>query len=309
MNGTEFLFSPGEEAVISLTGLLFCPIVCTTIYLIAVKRLRVKENETIASKAHLFYRMTSGIILGQVLNYTIWSVQLVPLFVCVGYYLLEVIDAFVSLDVGEERNGDIALNKETMEEETVFVFKDITDASYREGQASIRLNDKIKKRRHFMLWVTLFAFTLISISNGFHLASGLFPYNKTATLCCYVANAVAMTVAVCSCMIHARYHVREEHRYRILWWFSVSLLWCVPIVFCGGTIIILVGVQSSLAQEVIQSNAFTGIFGVSSGLLLRIHQYFHHSRAKGVADKQDTFIGLSVFALSLAQSVVIGVYF
>jgi len=306
MNGTEFLYSPGEQAVISLTGLVFCPIVCVLVYIISITRLRVKENETVASKAHLFYRMTSGIIIGQVLNFTVWSVQLVPLFVCVGYYILEIYEAF---QPNEPIDEDVALNKNTMEDNTVSFFDDVTSAEYRQGQVTIKLLNIAKRRRLFMLFVVMFAFTLICISNGFHLASGQFAYNKAATIACYVVNTLSLTVVLCSCMIHARFHVREEYRKRVLWWTVISLLWSVVIVFCGSAIIVLVGIQASLATDIIQSNAFTGIFAASSGLLLRAHEYFHHNTKSKGLDKQDVALGLIVFAVALAQSTIVGIYY
>ena len=310
MNSTE-LFSQGEQAVISLTGLLFCPVICGILFYLAVYRRQIKDSETLESKAHLFYRMTSGIILGQVLNFTIWSVQLVPLFVCIGYFVLDAIDAYIAPQKAGALPPNLGLNKKTMEKETIYAFDDLTDPQFGNKQTQIKLDAIDNRRRQFMLWITLFSFTLICISNGFHLVSGNFQVSKLATLLCYVANAVAMTIAVCSCMIHAHYHVTEQHRRRVLWWFGVSLLWSVVIVFCGSAIIVLVGVVSpTLANTVIQSNAFTGIFGVSSGLLLRIHEYFHHNTksCKGV-DTKDVTLGLGVFALALAQSVIISFYF
>ncbi len=309
MNST---FSQGEQAVISLTGLLFCPIICIVLFYIAVYRRQIKDSETLESKAHLFYRMTSGIILGQVLNFTIWSVQLVPLFVCTGYFVLEIIDAYITPPGWKaELSQNLGLNKKTMEKETIYAFDDLTDPNFGKKQTEIKLDTIDNRRRQFMLWITLFSFTLICISNGFHLVSGNFPVSKLATLLCYVANAIAMTIAVCSCMIHAHYHVTEQHRRRVLWWSGVSFIWCVLIVFCGSAIIVLTNVvEPSLANAVIQSNAFTGIFGVSSGLLLRIHEYFHHNTksSKGV-DTKDVTMGLLVFALALAQSVIMSFYF
>jgi hypothetical protein len=306
MNGTEPIYNSGEQAIISLTGLVFCPLVSLFIFYIAVVRRRAKENETLSSKAHLFYRMTSGIILGQVLNFTLWSVQLVPLFVSVGYFALEIVMSFLPEDRGNF--GDVNLNKKTMEKESVFAFNNLTDESFVQGQLVMKKETQINPQRQFMLFITLFAFTLVCVSNGFYLvAHG----PGVSILLCYVGNAVAMTIVICSCMIHAHYHVNEVKRNRILWWFGINLLWGPIIVFVGGGGVgVLSGVmQQSLAIDVIKSNAFTGIFGVSSGLLLRIHQYFHYYNHNEALDKRDTTVGLCVFALALAQAVVIGIYY
>lgn len=315
MNGTQFIYNSGEQAAISLTGLLICPVISFVVFYLAVARKNIKETETLTSKAHLFYRMQSGILLGQVINFTFWHVQLVPLFVCVGYYFLEIIEAYTLSIQHKYSNSnatdlnnnmeDVGLNKKTMEKETVFVFNDLTNSDFAEGQIIVAADDFDNKKRQYMLFITLFSFLLICVSNGFHLVS-LPSNNKVNTLICYVFNAVSMTIVVCSCMIHAHYHVTEIKRRRMLWWMLITFIWAI-IVF-SGAIVVLSGIQQATATLIVNNNIFTGIFGVSSGFLLRIQGYFHNIKATGL-DKRDVTLGLLVFAVALAQSIAISFYF
>src|SRR5271165_5678545 len=133
MNNTVAIYSPAQQAMLPLAGLVVSPILSIIIYILA--RRRLTQIEPLKSRAHLFYFMLSGNLAGQFIGHTKWTSQeFMSVFVAVGFFSLfafqeimricNINSNLVSPSDSMSRD-DIGLNKRTMEIESIIELDDI----------------------------------------------------------------------------------------------------------------------------------------------------------------------------------------
>jgi len=301
-----------EKAVLSLVGLVVSPIISGIMYWLAVKRL--KEGETSKSKAHLFYRMISGILLAQFIGHTYWYVYpywFIAIFVALGY---------VTLDVGEgigriwNRNPhytgppdhsnvfeDIGLDKKTNTTHSIIVADDLTSPEFSDNVFLIQDNVKDMTKRQWMLGVLLFCLSIICCVDGFHLAITAI---SAPLIVSYYVHGICLSIVVYSAMIHAHYHTEESHRW--LWWIAITCVWSL-VYFSSAIFVLIEQPQQYIIVEIIHHPAFIAIYGFASGILLKMQHYFHSMKME-TYDKRELGWGMIVFALSVSVAMATSVY-
>src|SRR5690606_19878841 len=108
MNNTLVIYSPGEQAALSLAGLIICPLLSIPTYIIS--RWRSEQvSKSLKSRAYLFYMVLSGVLLGQFIGHTKWAIDctsgfatwgsflLVTVFVACGWYILDTCEAIARI--------------------------------------------------------------------------------------------------------------------------------------------------------------------------------------------------------------------
>lgn len=312
MNGTTALYTPAQLAVLPLAGALMSPLLSWFFYWAA--RRRHQAGDTLKSRAYLFYRMLSGILLGQFIGHTIWthSYALV-IFVALGYFLFDGAEGVARIwntntnwvgPADYDAPDDVGLNRQTMEVESIVVSDDLSGRAFQDDQFTAQADYKDTRKRQWMLVSIIVLFIIISTMDGIQLVALAPP--TAAIITCYYINAAALSVAVYGAMIHAKFHVTEEDRPRLAWWVGVTVGWCVVFTLCSS-LMALVGLQLSEARAMIQSEALIAFYGASSGALLKVQQYFHTMKMSTI-DRRDTWLGIGVFGVALAQSMVTSIY-
>jgi hypothetical protein len=316
MNGTAVLYGPGEQAALSLCALVACPLASALVYYLARRR-QMKVTETLKSRAYVFYRFISGLLLGQVVCHTQWdaaSLWLVPVCVAGGYFLLDAAEGlgrvwnynpyFVAPADGDV-DGELGLNRETFESESWIVSSDVTGEFFPHTTVAVERDYKDNRKRQWMLGTLALLMLMIALMDGFMLVAHAYREEVVSILALY-ASALSMSVAVYGAMIHAKFHVTEDWRMRVRWWAVVTGAWCVGLFLCT-CLPVLVGMQWASAVVVTTSGPFVIIYGLASGALLKTQQYFHGMRQSN-ADRWDTVQGIAVFFSALAQSALTSVF-
>ena len=327
MNATQLIYTEGEQAALSIAGLVLCPLLSIPAYI--VSRWRSEQaSKSLKSRAYLFYMAISGVLIGQFIGHTKWAIDctsgfatwgsflIVTIFVAVGWYLLDTCEAFArvwntnpNMLAPSDYNApdDIALNRSTMEEEEVVVTTDPTSNDF--SNAVFLGHDKFKDKtkRRWMLGVLFVLFAAVCFVNGLYLVYQypVTPSEKTQIIICYYANAILMSTAIYGAMIHARIHVMEEKRFRLITWFGLSALW--SIIFFGSALMVLVRMEWILAFQIIHSEYLIAFYGVASGAILKMQQYFHNMKSDGI-DCSDTIFGRFILFITMGASVVVSVW-
>ena len=323
MNATQLIYSQGEQAALSIAGLVVCPLLAVPIYIVSRWR-SGQPSKSLKSRAYLFYMLISGVLIGQFIGHTKWALiqstwggfLIVTVFVAGGWYLLDACEAFarvwntnpnLSATSDYMAPDDIALNRKSMEEETVVVTTDATSNDFSNAVFLGQDKFKDKTKRRWMLGVLLVLFAIVSFVNGLYL---VYQYPQTTSekiqvIACYYTNAILMSIAVYGAMIHARIHVVEEKRSRLVAWFGLSALW--SIIFFGSALIVLVRIDWSLAHSIIHSQYLVAFYGLATGAILKMQQYFHNMKSDGI-DCSDTILGRLVLFIALAASVAVSVW-
>lgn len=310
MNGTITIYSPTQQAMLPLAGLVVSPVLSVIIYLMA--RRRLSSVKPLKSRAHLFYLMLSGNLAGQFIGHTNWtSVNFMSLFVAVGFFLLfafqeimRICNTNPNLIMPADTNmpDDIGLNKGTMEIETFIVSHDVTNDDFARVQYQVQLQWKDTRKRQWMLGILFVLFFIVSFTNGLYLiySNPQTELDVSMVILCYYVNCISMSVCIYGSMIHAHFHVTEETRPRLAWWILGTFLW--SIIFFSSSLMVLTGAQYKWIEGVIHNEALVAFYGVSSGAVLMM-QIYYHNRKDHILDKRDVVTGIIVFALSLAQSM------
>ena len=328
MNNTVLIYSEGEQAALSIAGLVLCPLLSIPAYLVSRWRSN-QASQSLKSRAYLFYMVLSGVLLGQFVGHTKWAIDctsgfatwgsflLVTVFVAAGWYLLDTCEAFARVwntnpnTLGSSDynapDADIGLNRDTLEDETVIVTKDASSNDFSASVFIVEDKHKDKTKRRYMLFVIFLLFSAICFVNGLYLVYQ-YPQNaseKTQIIACYYANAILMSTAVYGAMIHARIHVLEEQKPRILTWCILTALWSV--IFFVSALLVLVGLEWSVANTIIHSPYLIAFYGTASGAILKMQQYFHNMKTDNI-DCSDTILGRIVLFITLTASIVVSVW-
>lgn len=156
-----------------------------------------------------------------------------------------------------------------------------------------------------MMALVFVVFAVISVMDGMILVFRN-PQDTTQmalTLFAFYLNGLSMTVSILGAMLHAKWHVKEEKRPRIIWWIVLTLIWSAILV--GSAIPVLVGVSVETAQLIIASRPLLAFYGVASGCVLVLKQYYHNRKMDNIG-KQESFWGEVVYWLATIQAAVTG---
>lgn len=309
LNTTTILHFAPEKAALSLVGLVVVPLVSIIVYYIASKR--VQEAQNTKSKAHLFYRMISGILIAQFIGHTYWYTTgpfwFIALFVALGYVALDVAESvariwnknpnYIPLD---EIIEDIDLDKKSNKSNDMVVASDLASPQFAEDTFDVEDSVKDLVKRRWMLGALFFCLIVISCADGFHLVvTSISP----PLLASYYVHGACLSVAVFSAMIHAKVHTARRG---CGWWTLFTALWAV-IYFCSALFVILGLPPQYIIVETLNHPAFVALYGFASGTLLKIQVYFHFMKSF-TSDKRDLRVGILVFVVATALSMATSIY-
>lgn len=319
MNGTATIYSSvGYSACLPLLGGLLAPLIGFLVYRYVRLRLRVKD--TTKSRAYLFYRGLSGVLLGQFICHT--NIQpdadlglYFPfLFILAGYLAMDTAESIGRAwntnagyigPLDEQVDDDVALNREKMEENTVVVATNVGSTDFAEvvWTAEDAAKDKVKRR--WMLGCLLVVLSFIAITDGLLLVfrNPQTTGSMVAIVIFYFVNGISMTVAVYGAMIHAKIMIIQERRRRLFWNLALGGFWCVVLI-CSS-IPMLARAQLMTVSAAIQSKGFSAVYGLTAGCVLRLQQYFLNKKVERI-DKQQTALGIVVFIVAAGQAAVTG---
>jgi hypothetical protein len=308
---TQIYHMDSEKAILSLVGLVLSPLLSCILYYLARKRLNLKKDETSKSKAHLFYRMVSGILLAQFLGHTYWYAPFwfIGMFVCIGYFFMDASESIGRLwNKNDNYIGptdysapqDIGLNKKTHVRDNIIVADDLTSSEFAHEVFLVEDDVKDLKKRQWILFVLLLCLFIISCVDGFHLA--VTP-SSILLIVSYYVHGACLSVAVYSTMIHAQYHTEATRRW--FWWCMITLLWSL-IFFCSA-IFVLLPIPSVLILDILNHKAFVAIYGFASGILLKLQHYFHGIHVE-TRDKNELWLGIGVFFAAVTIAMLTSIY-
>lgn len=315
MNGTTVIYSDVEKGIIPLAGLVVSPIISLVIYLIA--RRRSKQTDTVRSKAHLFYRIISGVLLGQFIGHTVWPDSYwMLLFVAAGYFLLDTCEVVArmwnnnpNLVANADYNVDeeIGLDEETGEIGTVAISNDLTSNDFQQAVFAKQDAHKNERKRQWMFFLLLILFAVICLVNGLYLIYRLpqTPLEKMQIIICYFCNAASMSVAIYGAMLHARVHRIEGKRSRIIWWTSLTILWSV--IFFAPSIMVLANTPWQWVDAMVHNPILLAFYGLAAGAILKMQTYFHVLKVEQV-DKRELLLGILVFFIAFGQSMATSIW-
>jgi len=305
--------------MLPLLGGIVAPILGFLVYKFSRRRLRVKDSSR--SRAYIFYRILSGALLGQFLCHTnviggLWGLEFMYLFVVAGYMLFGTAE-----DVGRVWNTnvnyigpsdgatslteDIALDKERMEEKPIAVIEDVTSHDFSAAVWMIQDKQKDRNKRQWILFGLMVVLACITVLDGMMLVyrNPTTPEQVAIIIVCFFGNGISLSTAFYGAMIHARMHVNSEARTRVLWWTFVAGIWCAML--ACASIPVLIGMQVTVAAEIVNSVPFVVVYGVAAGCILAIQQYFYGMKME-TTDKRDILWGRLVFVAAIGQSAATG---
>lgn len=315
LNGTAPIYSSAEQALLSLPGLVVCPLVSVGVYLISRKR--TVQTDTIRSKAYLFYRVISGVLLGQFIGHTVWpDTYWMLLFVAAGYFLLDTAEVIGRIwhenpnligSADYTVQEDVDLNDQTGEVGSVAVSNDLTGPEFQQAVFAKQDLNKNERKRQWMLLCLFILFTVVCFVNGLYLIYRLpqSTQEKVQIIICYYCNALSMSAAIYGAMMHSKIHRIEGKRQRLLWWTGLTMLWSV--IFFSPSIMVLAHVPWSFVNKVVHNRVLLALYGVASGAVLKMQSYFHLMKQHEV-NRRELVAGILVFFVALGQSMTTSIW-
>lgn len=314
-NGTAPIYTSAEQAILPLAGLVLCPIVSVLVYWVARKR--TESTDSIRSKAYLFYRVISGVLLGQFIGHTVWpNSYWMLIFVAAGYFLLDTGEAVGRMWHSNPNligtadyvvQDDVDLNEQTGEVGSVAVSNDLTSPEFQDQVFAKQDLDKNDRKRSWILACLFLLFGVVCFVNGLYLIYQL-PQSrleKAQIIICYFCNALSMSAAIYGGMIHAKIHQIEGKSTRLTWWATLTLLW--SIIFFAPSIMVLAKVPWHWVNSVVHNRVLLALYGVASGAILKLQAYFHIMKQDDV-DRRELVAGILVFFAALGQSMATSIW-
>jgi len=312
---------PLPKSFLPLLGGIVCPLLSWLVYRLA--RRRLKNKDPLKSRAMEYYRILSGVLLGQFLFHTATASAAVPqtlwftlIFILVGFNLMAVADAigrvwntnsnFVAPALLQEDTEDIGLDRDKMELQTVVVATNVSSNGFSRTLHQTEDHAKDTRKRQWLLGVLLLSFSVLAFKDGLMLIDRV-DSPVPALVVCYYLNGICMTVAVYGAMIHAYFHVTEEKKPRLIWWIAVSGLWCV--VLTCSSIFVLVDMPWAVVDQVVRHKAFVAFYGLFGGCILYLTVYFFMRGGMASApNKKSVLWGVFIHVVSTAPAVLTGYY-
>lgn len=314
------LYSPADKAILILLGALVVPVTGWFVFVIARRRLRHKEN--LKSRAYVFYQVLSGVLLGQFMCHT-WvglgasalDARFMFLFALLGCNLLLSAETvgrlwntnpnYMGPTSDESPHDEFALDRQRMEDQSMVIAANVGSATFAENTWDNLDRAKQMRKRNWMLGVVVCIFAVISVMDGMLLIYRA-PRDELAvaiTILAYYINGISMTISVFGAALHAKWHVLEERRIRLGWWYALTLGWAAILV--GTAVPAVVGVSVAEAQAVIGHRAFLPFYGLASGAVLVLFRYYYNRKMENTG-RREAFWGELVFWLATAQAALTG---
>lgn len=307
------VFDTWQVALLPLLGGLICPLLSWLVYRVSLRRL--KQKETTKSRAHVFYRILSGVLLAQFLCHTAISASIdlkyMFYFILAGYFLMDCAEAIGRIwntnsnyiaPLDEQVPEDIGLNRETMQEQSIAVATNVSSNDFSNMIWTLQDYSKGNRKSQWLLGLLLVVFCIIVMVDGLLLI--VYPQSIAAFVSFFV-NGVSMSVAVYGAMIHAKFHVEEERMPRIAWWCLVTGIWCVTLV-CS-TIFVLTHMNVETALGIVNNKILLSFYGAAGGCVLKLQQYYHNRKVEEI-DRAQTWLGMGVFFVAIAQGVATSIF-
>lgn len=318
------MYGPGHVAALVVLGVVLVPFISAIVLWYAHKR--SNHRETTRSRAYLFYRALSGVLLGQFLCHTwvpvaLGNLDVRLLFICtlVGYLCMDAAEALLRI-WQDNRNyvalvddtpaslEDATLNKTQMAESEVVVLSNLSSADFAAQSWTLQDKRSEEHKRQWMLAALIFTLSIMATTDGLLLIALAPTADQDVLLICWYIHAVAMSMAVFGGMVHAKFHLIATRRERWFWWWLVAGAWWSIVV-----LVLAVGLPqwtsmaATMANAIIAHPAFLVIYGVAAGLVLKLQQYYYNRRLDPkTTTKRDIGLGLLVFWLSAGQAAVTG---
>lgn len=301
------------KTMLALAGTIV--IVPTSLIVFYLARKRLKVVETSKSKAHVFYRMIAGMLMGHVIGHIfVLNAQLMTVFVALGYFLLDMADtlgrafnanANIVGPSDHSTADDVGLNRTTMETESVVVADDISSDAFAEQVFVVDDNWTDVRKRQWMLFTLISLLTVVCFMDGLQLIySAPDKYGLIAAMIiCYYVHVCSMSVTVFGAMIHAKYHTTENfypHR-RIIWWGALTFIWFLIVTL--SAIPTMIGMSKETALFIALHPAVVAFYGMASGVLLRLQQYYGTVKLEA-SDRKELLLGSVILFASLFQSIL-----
>lgn len=302
-------YTSPEKGILSLTGILFTPLMSVCFYVWSRKRLKGKKSHE--QRVYLFYRAMAGILLGLFLchiflkstTYSTLGFQVMSLFVLLGVIFIDIYDNWTRVcneNVHYVASGnnfidsEIGLDRDKMEQ-TSYVHLDGSEMST--DTLGILLFDKADERKdsakRWHLFLCLFlCLGLIVVLEGMFLIYNERD-NKGLLIAAYYLTQALQNASVFGGMIYSRIHLIPG-RSRYFWWWSLTFLWSV-IVTCA-TIPVLSNMSPDVVENAITNYWLSIFYSFSGGLLLGISFHFRGMKLENT-DKRDTVISEIIYIL------------
>jgi hypothetical protein len=313
MNSTAAATTVAAQVAVPLVGGIVAPMLSWAVYRVA--RRRLKHKQTLQSKSHVFYRVISAVLLGEFVCHSMWTTLgatwISLLCVAAGYALFTVADGWGTVwNTNVHYVGAAAVATATdeivmvdrMEEPSIVAATNLTSPEFATQTWALQHKAKDKRKRQWMLATLIAVLIMVTVKNGLALAasSGGGGGQLVALIACTYVNGISLSIAVYGAMLHAKFHVTEQMRLRIIWWCAVTALWCVTLLCAGSVPLLLLSGNGSA----VVSSYFIYVYAVCVGVVIAVQQYYHAYSTTSATSKRETLMGLFVFLLTLAQSVV-----
>lgn len=314
------LYSVGDKVVLILLGALVVPLMGWFIFVIARRRLRLKD--TLKSRGYLFYQMLAGVLLGQFMCHT-WvglgasalDARFMFLFALLGCNLLLTAETvgrlwntnpnYMGPSSDDSAHDEYSLDRQRMEDQSMVIAANVGSPTFAENTWGNLDQAKQMRKRNWMLGVVVVIFTIISVMDGMLLIYRA-PRDELSvalTILAFYINGISMTISVFGAALHAKWHVLEERRVRLGWWLALTLGWAA--VLTGTAVPAVVGVSVEDAQAVIAHRAFLPFYGLASGAVLVLFRYYYNRKMDNTG-RREAFWGEVVFWLATAQAALTG---
>lgn len=322
MNSTTTSFATGygptEKVVLSLLGGVLVPLTGWIVFVVARRRLRLQD--TLQNRGYLFHQILAGVLLGQFMCHTWVGLGATPLdarfmflFALFGYNVTHLAETLGRLwNTNENYEGpanddnfdeEYSLDRTHLEEQTVVITSNVGSADFAEQHWRNRDYTKQMRKRSWMLVLVIVVFAIISVMDGLLLVyrNPQGETQVTLTIFAFYLNGYSMTVSVYGAALHAKWHITEERRW--VWWSGLCLVWGA--ILLGSVVPVLANVSTQAAQSIISNMAFLAFYGIASGCVLRLTQYYGNHKARDIS-RSDALVGELVFWLATAQAAVTG---
>ena len=317
------MYTDAQKGILPLAGALIVPTLSYLIYRYSRKRLQVHEGSR--SRSHLFYRIMTGMLLGQFLCHsffksTIYSdvgADFMAALVLLGWLTVE---CFWSLGrvcgpnknvaspdmCTNEQDEDMLLDKEQVVQHDYVELTGLNKTTSAKRLMSIYQASRDERRRMYVLMLVFVVYICICIVDGFYLVyrNPEDEAQQATQIACFFLNKVGQTIIILGALSHARLHTFDQKRKRIAWWFGLSFLWATAVTL--STLPVLVNMDADKATDLVSNNVLCAFYSLSAGMLLWLVGYFRSLNPKDI-DKKDTIKSLVVLILAASVSAVTGV--
>jgi hypothetical protein len=125
-----------------------------------------------------------------------------------------------------EEDGDSGLRKSNMEQDSLISARGVNTF---EMSRTIHAAQDIAKDETKRIWLLVLLYinlALVLCIDGLLLVYRSESSNHAAVVACFVLNGTALSIAIYSAMIHAKYHIYEDFKRNGLWrWILLTFIW------------------------------------------------------------------------------------